>query len=126
MLNGWTQSSENWTILKTNDTIVQYNFHKEDLANLRFYILSLQEYKSLYDIDENIIIRQYNQIQNYKSLVSGKEEIILNPDKIVKETNSINSDLIKQVNKYKKKSQKWPYWLGGGFIGGIVLCLSVK
>lgn len=125
---GWTQSSEKWTIIKeqSGDTIIQYNFEKKDLTNLRLYIATLEEYKDLAFINESIVNIQKQQIKLYQSTINNKDSIILLKDKQFMQAMKINKDLDQKVEKYRKKLSQRPYWLITGFVGGIVLCLSLK
>jgi hypothetical protein len=134
-LSGWTQHSQNWDILSKKDvtcpicltdTIIQYNFYKSDLRNLRLYIVDLEAFKETNVLNEQIIIKQGFQLTNYKKVVDNQKIIIASKDSIISETDKINVNLQEQVIKYRKKAGNWPYWLSGGFIGGIVLCLLIK
>lgn len=128
MLSGWTQSSKNWTILKdsTGQDIIQYNFYKQDLTNLRVYITTLSQYKELYLIDENIIEKQKEDINKAQSIINNNAISNAAYEKSLENSMQLNKDLIIKVDKYQKRAKRWPYWLGSGFIGGIILCLSVK
>lgn len=128
MQSGWTQSSQKWTIIKeqSGDTTIQYNFSKEDLTKLRLHVAELEEYKDLAFINESIVDIQKRQILLYKSTINNKDSIILLKDKQFMQAMKINKDLDQKVEKYRKQAGKRPYWLAAGFVGGIVLCLSLK
>ena len=127
-LNGWTQSSSNWKIIKSNigDTLIEYTFQKEDIKNLRLYITTLQQYEQVYFINEEIITRQDAEINAYKNLVDNKDEVIASQQKITDMFKEIDAKRTKELERYKKQANKWPYWLGGGILGGVILCLSIK
>ena len=124
-LNGWTQSSRNWNIIPTpnKDTTIQYNFSQKDLLNLRLYILSLEKDRETNKINELIIEKQQEQIYDCEDFLMNKDSIISLQDSIIGEDKKINLHLTNEAVKYKKKANNWPYWLGGGFVGGILLCL---
>lgn len=103
-----------------------YRFQKNDLSHLRIYITSLEQYKVIAEVNEEIINKQALEMQKYKTLISNKDAIITNKDSQLLQTTEINAQLQKQLEAERKKAKAWPYWLGGGFIGGIILCLSLK
>jgi len=126
-LSGWTQSSVKWIVYKNGvDTTLVYPFGKIQIANLRVYVTKLEDYKDLYFLDQQIIDKQDSTIKTYNKLVVNKDAIISNKDNVITQTNSINDKLTKDVIKFRNRSEKWPYYLGGGFIGGVILCLLVK
>lgn len=126
-LVGWTQSSKKWIVYKNGvDTTLVYPFSKIQIANLRVYVTKLEEFQSLYYNDQDIIDKQGLVILDYSKLVNNKDSIIENKNKVISQTNIINDRLTKDVIKFRSRSGKWPYVLGTGFIGGIVLCLLVK
>ena len=96
------------------------------VANLRVYVTKLEEYKSLYFIDQKILDKQDSIIKTYTKLVENKDNIIYNKDAVIIQTNSINDKLTKDVIKFRNRSEKWPYYTGVGFIGGVILCLLIK
>lgn len=130
MQSGWTQSLQKWTVQKdsaqTGDTIIQYNFLKKDLLNLRLYVTSLEEYKAIAPINEAIIAKQKQELNKYAELVLNKDVIIEEQKQNYQRVEEINKNLQIKVDKYAKQAKAWPYWLGGGFVGGIILCLSIK
>lgn len=126
-LSGWTQSSVKWIVYKNGvDTTLVYPFGKIQIANLRVYVTKLEDYKELYFLDQQIIDKQDSTIKTYRKLVVNKDAIITNKDNVITQTNVINDKLTKDVIKFRNRSEKWPFYLGGGFIGGILLCLLVK
>lgn len=126
-LSGWTQSSVKWIVYKNGvDTTLVYPFGKIQIANLRVYVTKLGEYKELYFINQQIINKQDSIVKTYSKLVINKDIIINNKDAVITQTNVINNKLTKDVIKFRNRSEKWPYFIGAGFIGGVVLCLLVK
>lgn len=129
-LSGWTQSSLNWKIIKSNtaigDTLIEYTFQKEDLKNLRVYVTTLQQYEQVYFINEKIIERLDTEVVNYQQLVNNKDAVITDQKKIIGMFEEIDAKRVKEIERYKKQAGKWPYWLGGGLLGGVILCLSIK
>lgn len=77
----------------------------------------------LNDVNEKIIKKQENEILTCKQLVNNRDSVINLQTKIINENDKINAGLKQQVVKYKNRAAKWPYWLGGGFIGGAIVCL---
>lgn len=129
-LSGWTQSSTNWVVRSSStnskDTVIVYNFSKENITNLRTYVTTLEMYKERYDINTQIIKALNSEIDNYKTLVVNKDEIIKTKSSIITINDDVNAKLTKSLDKYKKKNKRLPYWIGAGFVGGIVLCQLVK
>ena len=129
-LCGWTQSSQNWKVIKDSpkvgDTTIQYNFQKKSIKDLRIYVTKLSQYKDLYVVNEEIIGKQEKEIILYKTLVTNKDNMLDNQTKALVVSAAINITLDKRVTKLQKRVGRWPYWLASGFLGGIVLCLSVK
>lgn len=128
-LCGWTQSSQKWVIYQdsiTNDTIVSYQFKKQEIRNLRTYITTLEEYENLYNLDEKIIKSLKKTTEDYNIVNNNKDIIINTKDKETKLLSDVNIQLNKDIIKYKNKIRKWPYFIGTGFIGGIILCHLVK
>lgn len=130
-LSGWTQSQKNWVIVQSNnDTTITYSFLKEDLINLRTYILKLEGTAQLYNEDEKIIKLQ-------DSVINNLNKIILNKDYLLRVCDSTIVGLNQQIMaaekwgkeqeqmklKYKKRAKNWYKWFGAGGISGIVLCL---
>lgn len=108
------------------DTLIEYAFQKEDLKNLRLYVTDLQHYEQVYSINEEIIKRLDLEIDNYKNLVNNKDAIISDQQKIMDMFKEIDAKREKEIQRYKKQAGKWPYWLGAGVLGGVILCLSIK
>jgi hypothetical protein len=110
----------------SNDTIVSYQFKKQEIRDLRTYVTKLEEFKDLYNLDEKIIESLKKTTENYKTIIINKDIIIDTKDKETKLLSDVNTQLTKDLIKYKNRSRKWPYFIGAGFIGGIVLCQLVK
>lgn len=106
--------------------MIQYDFQKEELRDLRLYIVSLEKYKNLYEVDEQIIFKKDQQINLYKTVIDNQSDVIKFNEDINSELSNINDKLTTQVDKYRKRSKKWPCYLGAGFIGGIITCQLIK
>ena len=82
--NGWSQSLQNWTVSKeSNDTIVKYNFKKEQLLDLRLYVTDLEYKLDLYSLEkqksnlkDSLLINYKLQIGNYNNIIEKKDTII--------------------------------------------------
>ena len=130
-LGGWAQQSQNWEIIQSNDTlkndtIIRFLFEKEDLLALRLYILELNNFKSLYKVSEQIIPILYKEVEDYKKVVDSQKVIISLRERSILDEKRKVQELNVQLGVYKNKAQAWPYWLGGGFVGGVILCLLVR
>jgi len=127
-IDSLTEQMPTWAIIKDtqNDTLIKYQFTKEGVIKLRLKVNSLYKYKDLYKIDEVIIHKQQLEIDIFKEVSENCKDIVkLNEDAITIYKQS-NEKLIQQLNKSQKRAGRWPYWLGGGILGGVILCLSVK
>jgi len=127
-IDSLTEQIPTWTTIKTpqNDTIIHYQFTQNGIVKLRLKVNDLSKYKSLYNIDEVIIHKQQLELDIFKEVTTNCKDIVkLNEDAITIYKQS-NEKLTKQLNKSQKQAGRWPYWLGGGFLGGVILCLSVK
>lgn len=83
--------------------------------------MSLEKYKSLYDINEQIIGKQDLEIKKYQTLTDNQLIIIKSNESIISEQDKINQTLKGEVARYKHKASKWPYWISGSLlIGGIL------
>lgn len=106
-----------------NDTIIEYKFTKESLKDLRLYINKLEMINELYNTCEDRLdgVQKSNGI--LRSIVDKKDEEIL--DGNLKNYNLIilNKELSAKIDRQNKAI---PYYLGGGFLGGLLLCLIVK
>lgn len=102
MQSGWTQ---NWTVSKANnDTVLIYKFSKEQISNLHKYVVSLEDYKKINDLNEKIII--------------NKDSIIAIDDKQIK----LRDDVITKNNKkYKLVKRNLTIGCCLSFILGILL-----
>ena len=118
-----------WSIVKdsiSNDTIIKYNFTKPGVVKLRLTVNDLYKYKRLYNLNEEIISKQKSEINLQKTIIAN-DMIALQSGKDALTTSALaNEKLTKQLNKAQKRSKRWPVWLGAGFIGGVVLCLSAQ
>ena len=130
-LSGWTQSPKKWVIVQSNnDTTITYNFLKQDLINLRTYIVKLEGTEALYKEDEKIIKLQDSVIVNLNKIILNKDYLLrvadttvygLNQQLVVSE--QWGKDQEKMKLKYKKRAANWYKWFGAGAVTGIVSCL---
>ena len=124
-----TGQSNSWSIIKdsiSKDTLIRYNFTKTGVTKLRLTVNDLYKYKRLYSINEEIINKQRAEI-NFQKTIIANDMIAINAGNSALETSTLsNTKLTKQLNKAQQRSKRWPVWAGAGFIGGIVLCLSVQ
>ena len=127
-LSGWGQQSKNWIVQKlNNDTIITYNFTKNDLRNLHVYVLSLEKVYELYNVDKKILSTKDSIILNYKKQIENRESVILTRDSLI----SYQSDKIVKLDKWGKEQENLKikyksqskYFFGCGSIIGFVLCL---
>ncbi len=128
---GWTQSLKNWTITKSNqDTVITYNFTKEEFMNLRMYVTELERDSKLYKINEIELLKKDSIIENKQLQIMNKDSIIEFKDTII----SIHTTELKKLDeqfkveqelkiKFQKQATTIPYWLGGGGVLGFILCL---
>jgi len=86
----------------------------------------LEQYKEVALVNEEIIAKQKQEINKYVQTVINNKLIIETQVEKANELEAINKNLQTKVDEYSKQAKAWPYWLGGGFIGGIILCLSIK
>lgn len=128
-LSGWTQSSRNWEIKRdslSNDTIVSYNFTKTELGNLRNYVTTLESIRQRYDLNLKVIDALNTEVSIYKTISLNKDEVISYKNDIITVHTDVNDQLSKDLIRFRNKAKRLPYWIGGGFIGGIILCQLVK
>lgn len=86
----------------------------------------LETYKELYTVNEDINKSLKLQIDSYKNLVQAKDGTIVTLQTWNKETQQINNNLKDVIETQNKKLKSVPYLVGGGFLGGLVLCLLLK
>ena len=127
-LSGWSQK---WTVYKlNNDTIISYNFTKDELKNFRIYVTDLEKYKELYRVEQ---IKSVNK----DSLLFVKDLRIANKDSLIAKTSKFideqNSELLKTKklnkeleDKYNKSKKLHPYFIGGGLITGLIIGLILR
>lgn len=131
MLSGWSQSLPNWTVWKqSNDTIITYNFTKSQLTKLRLYIISLEETRELYNIDQQLLDTKDSMLLNYRSQLNNNSFIIANKDSIItfQRVELLKADKWGKSQeqlkiKYKKQVSNIPYWFGGGTLLGIIMSI---
>lgn len=128
---GWTQLQKNWVVVRSNnDTTITYNFSKDDLRNLRMYVVKLEGTAALYEESEKIITLQDSTIKTLNKLILNKDYMLRVADTTITD---LNKELLfaekwgkeqeKMKQKYQKRSGNWYKWLGAGGIAGFVACL---
>lgn len=127
-LGGWSQSLEDWTVYKgNNDTIVDYNFTKDQLRNLRIYVTELERTEKLYiitldeiSVKDELINNLSDQIGNRESVISIKDSVITFQQSELKKSDEYGKKQEQLKMKYKKATG---YSFIGGGVLGIILCL---
>lgn len=106
-----------------NDTIIEYKFTKESLKDIRLYIHKLEMVNELYYNcgDRLEGVQKSNDI--LKSIIDKKDEEILDTNLKNYNLTILNKELTVKINK---QNRSIPYYLGGGFLGGLLLCLIVR
>jgi len=95
-------------------------------VNLRVYITELNQFKELYYIDEEVIKTQQLKIDNLNNIISNKDNELKETQSAIVSSIKLNKELSEKINKYEKRRTKVPYYIGAGFLGGIVTCLLLK
>jgi hypothetical protein len=129
--NGWSQSLQNWTVSKeSNDTIVKYNFKKEQLLDLRLYVTDLEYKSDLYSLEkqksnlkDSLLINYKLQIGNCNNIIEKKDTIIKFQSSELFKSDKWGKSQEKLKIKYKKQADKIPYSIGAGTLIGIILSL---
>ena len=66
------------------------------------------------------------QIEAYKSIVQAKDGTIVTLKNWNTDTQKLNDNLQEKINKQNKIIKNLPYYIGGSFIGGMILYLLLK
>lgn len=130
---GWTQLQKNWVVVRSNnDTTITYNFLKQDLMNLRVYVVKLEGTAALYEETQKIVTLQDSTINTLNKLILNKDYMLNVADSTVKE---LDKELLraeawgkqqeKMKIKYQKRAKNWPKWFGAGGVIGFVACLML-
>jgi hypothetical protein len=112
-----------WSIItskENKDTIIQYNFFKEDLRDLRLYISYLRSIEEQNKINEELILKQELKLNEYQKVVDEKNSTIASQGVIIKTSKESNTLLDARLQKAEQRANKWPLWLGGGLMGGFI------
>jgi hypothetical protein len=111
-IDSLTKQLPTWAVIKdsiTQDTNIHYKFTKPGVINLRLYVNDLKQYKGLYAIDEEVILKQDKEIQLQKTIIGNdKQALTFGKDALFLSEES-NSKLTKQLNKAQKRAARWPY-----------------
>jgi len=119
---GWSQSYPNWIISKNNqDTIITYNFTKQEFTNLRLYVTGLEMNNELYQVEKQKSSLKDSLITNLKTQISNKDTIISLEKKESKYLNDWGTTQEIQRIKAEKKNKAIPYFFGGGGVLGLLL-----
>lgn len=124
-----TGQPQTWSVIKdtiTQDTLIHYKFTKPGITKLRLTVNDLYKYKKLYSIDEVVIAKQIAQLGIQETMLANNKIAIDNGEKALGISTESNEKLTKQLNRAEKRAGRWPYWAGAGFIGGVILCLSIQ
>ena len=91
------------------DTTITYNFLKQDLMNLRVYVVQLEGTAALYEETQKIVTLQDSTINTLNKLILNKDYMLNVADSTVKE---LDKELLraeawgKQQEKMKVKYEK--------------------
>jgi hypothetical protein len=77
-------------------------------------------------LNREIIAVQKKELNFYQELVINKDSAIKYYQRNIDEYQRINAILNSEILEKPKHKIRWPYWLGGGIIGGFTLCLLLK
>ena len=101
-------------------------FTKDEITRLRLYMTELETHKESNFLNEQINSDLKLQIESYKSIVQARDGTIVTLRNWNTDTQKLNDNLQKEINKQNKIIKNLPYYIGGSFIGGIILCLLLK
>lgn len=88
---------------------MSYNFTKDNLKDLRIYIINLQKYKELYDLSEQKDSLNDLHIFNFQNrIINDQQIILLRESEINKITLYAKTQEVEKI-KYKNKSKTIPY-----------------
>lgn len=101
-------------------------FTKDEIVKLRLHIAELETHKELNLLNEQVNSNLKLQIEAYKSIVQAKDGTIVTLKNWNTDTQKLNDNLQEKINKQNKIIKNLPYYIGGSFIGGMILCLLLK
>lgn len=101
-------------------------FTKDEIVRLRLYMTELETHKELNLLNEQLNSNLKLQIEAYKSIVQAKDGTIVTLKNWNTDTQKLNDNLQEKINKQNKTIKNLPYYIGGSFIGGMILCLLLK
>ena len=101
-------------------------FTKDEIVRLRLYMTELETHKELNLLNEQLNSNLKLQIEAYKSIVQAKDGTIVTLKNWNTDTQKLNDNLQEKINKQNKTIKNFPYYMGGSFIGGMILCLLLK
>ena len=106
--------------------MIAITFTKDEIVRLRLYITELETHKELNLLNEQLNSNLKLQIEAYKSIVQAKDGTIVTLKNWNTDTQKLNDNLQEKINKQNKTIKNLPYYIGGSFIGGMILCLLLK
>ena len=106
--------------------MIVMTFTKDEIVRLRLYMTELETHKELNLLNEQINSDLKLQIEAYKSIVQAKDGTIVTLKNWNTDTQKLNDNLQEKINKQNKIIKNLPYYIGGSFIGGMILCLLLK
>ena len=101
-------------------------FTKDEIVRLRLYMAELETHKELNLLNEQINSDLKLQIDAYKSIVKAKDGTIVTLKNWNTDIQKLNDNLKEQITKQNKTIKNIPYYIGGSFVGGLILCLLLK
>ena len=104
-LPGWTQSSQKWTIRlgEKQDTVLQYNFSKSEIRNLRLYISELETCCEVANVNEQLLDVKDEETILLKRIIINKDSIISTQQSSLNSYRNINTFLNSEILKKEKK-----------------------
>ncbi len=101
-------------------------FTKDEIVRLRLYMAELETHKELNLLNEQINSDLKLQVDAYKSIVQAKDGTIVTLKNWNTDIQKLNDNLKEQITKQNKTIKNIPYYIGGSFVGGLILCLLLK
>lgn len=106
--------------------MIVMTFTKDEIVRLRLYMAELETHKELNLLNEQINSDLKLQVDAYKSIVQAKDGTIVTLKNWNTDIQKLNDNLKEQITKQNKTIKNIPYYIGGSFVGGLILCLLLK